>query len=199
MHSPALDSVGRLRRIAAALEAGERPGPADGEWLASRLQRYIDGAALGLTIATALDLALGSSEPTWFQEEQRGQRDDAIHDLAARYYPSLRPGTQAREIERLALRYAASAWRHDRDRGALGERAEPGRPNACCQGQSRRTGDVAGESVVSQKRTPRIPFFAPRGSVPKIESAAFKSCAWQQAHAQYCPFPCSRQMTPHLA
>ncbi len=46
-------------------------------------------------------------------------RDAALRELAERFHGDRLVSCQAREIRRRALRYAASAWRFDRDRTAM--------------------------------------------------------------------------------
>jgi len=52
----------------------------------------------------------------WWKEERMRRRDEALRMLA-RSLPAGRPvGGVAREIHQMSKRYAASAWRIDRDR-----------------------------------------------------------------------------------
>ena len=118
MRSPALAAVEKLRRLAAELEGGGD----DARWLAACIREYLESAPRGATMDMCLGVAAMPGEVNWWTAEATRVRDDAIRDLAARYYPSLRPGTQAREIERLALRYATASWHHDRDRDTMPER-----------------------------------------------------------------------------
>ena len=46
-------------------------------------------------------------------------RDAALRELAERFHRTLSVSSQAQEVRRRALRYAASAWRFDRERGAM--------------------------------------------------------------------------------
>ena len=115
MSSPALNSIARLRRLAAALEAGDD----DARWLAARLQQYLTDAERGLTVETALDLAPMPGQVAWWTEEATQVRDDALRQMAARFWPEHKPGAQAREIERLAVRYGATGWLRDRDRADM--------------------------------------------------------------------------------
>ena len=118
MTSPALASVDKLRRLAAVLEAGDD----DARWLASRLRNYLDGAERGLTVDMALDLAPMPGTAAWWTDERIETRDAALRAMAVRFYPCARPASAAYKIERLALRYATSAWRFDRERDSMPER-----------------------------------------------------------------------------
>ena len=129
MPSPTLAAVQKLRRVKRALSTGELPDVDDVEWLVDGFGRYLADAASGLP----LDLALGLSPPpghaTWWQAESLEARDDAIRGLANRFFPDLLVGPQAKEIERLALRYGGCGWRFDRECGDMPERYG-GTPNA---------------------------------------------------------------------
>jgi hypothetical protein len=116
MTSSALDFVARLRRLAAALEAGRAPDADDASWLANRLARYFADAPRGLTVDMALGLAPMPGAASWWTAEAIGARDGAIRELAKRFYPECRVASAAYKIERLAQRYAASAWRFDQER-----------------------------------------------------------------------------------
>lgn len=120
MRSPALASVEKLRRLVPIIEAGD----ADSKWLAGCLQQYLDGAERGLTVETALDLARQPGQVAWWTEAAIERRDTALRELAARFWPGSMVGSQARAIERLALRYATSAWRLDRERDDMPARHE---------------------------------------------------------------------------
>ena len=85
-------------------------------WLASRLRNYLGGAERGLTVDVALDLAAMPGAAAWWTAEAIEARDAALRELAARFYPGCKVASQAYKIERLALRYATSAGRFDRDR-----------------------------------------------------------------------------------
>ncbi len=122
MVSPALASIARLRRICSALEAGHAPDADDAAWLATRLRNYFADAPRGLTVDMALDLAPMPGAAAWWTDEAIEARDAALRDLAARFYPECRVASQAFQIARLSLRYAASAWRFDRESDATPER-----------------------------------------------------------------------------
>ncbi len=118
MHTSALTSIKRLRRLAVALADGS----ADGQWLAGRLSDYLAGAERGLSIDAALGLASMPGEASWWTAEALEVRDDALRGLAERHSARCKTASAAYKIERLALRYATSAWRYDRDHDVMPER-----------------------------------------------------------------------------
>ncbi len=97
-------------------------GDGDQRWLASRLRQYIADAPRGLSMEMAFDLAPMPGEVSWWTQEAAQARDLAIWEMAVHFWPERKPGAQAREIERLALRYEVSAWRFDRERVDMPER-----------------------------------------------------------------------------
>lgn len=115
--SPALASVARLRRLATALDDGERPDSGDGAWLASRLRRYLAGAERGLSVEMALDLAPMPGGQTWFEQERRVQRDSLLHDIAVQHFADLAPGPAAKKIMVAWRRYGRNRQVTDRRRG----------------------------------------------------------------------------------
>jgi hypothetical protein len=107
-----LDSIARLHRLASALKDGDD----DARWLADRLQNYFDAAPRGLTLDLAFDLSPAPGQVSWWTARAIEARDSALRELAARFYSGRKPASQAYQIERQALRYAASTWRFDRER-----------------------------------------------------------------------------------
>jgi hypothetical protein len=63
-------------------------------------------------------------------EEAIRTRDAALRELAERFHAERSVSRQAQEIRLRALRYAASAWRFDRERDAMPERYR-GTPTEC--------------------------------------------------------------------
>jgi hypothetical protein len=52
----------------------------------------------------------------WWREEAVRRRDAILRELAATFQPTQSASMQAKWIHMRAVRYAASAWRHDRAR-----------------------------------------------------------------------------------
>ncbi len=118
MPSTGLTSIRKLRAIVAILEAGN----GDERWLAACVREYLESASRGATLDACLGLAAMPGEVSWWTDEAAEARDGAIRELAKHFFSGRRPGTQAREIERLSLRYATASWRFDRDRDTMPER-----------------------------------------------------------------------------
>lgn len=64
----------------------------------------------------ALNLRYGRGGIPWWREDANRARDTALRELARRYLGSHSITARARAVHALAVRYAASAWRFDRDR-----------------------------------------------------------------------------------
>ncbi len=76
MTSAVLTSIRKLRRIAAALDAGN----ADTRWLANCLQNYFDGASRGLTLELAFGLSSAAGHANWWTKEAVQARDTALRE-----------------------------------------------------------------------------------------------------------------------
>lgn len=112
-----LAAIKNLRAIRERCHDGAPLDPSLSHWLAESLDRY-----LGHECAS-IDDALGLRQPRggmpWWLVEAMYERDGALRDLADAVAGDGSVSTRAREVRRLTLRYAASAWRHDRTREAM--------------------------------------------------------------------------------
>lgn len=102
----------RLREVSEVCRAGE---PLDDElalWLGNCLSRFLDRAVA--TFEEAFELPSCHGGLPWWKEDQIRRRDAALRDIAAALPPAMSLTARAREINRITVRYAASAWRHDR-------------------------------------------------------------------------------------
>ena len=112
-----LTAISNLREISERCRDGEPLDPSLSNWLAERLDRYLCHEC------TSIDDALGLRQPRggvpWWLVEAMYRRDDALRDLADTVADDQSLSTRARELRRLTIRYAASAWRHDQDREAM--------------------------------------------------------------------------------
>lgn len=103
----------RLEEIARRCQVGEPLDPQHSFWLAEAIESYLGKAATSLE--EALGLRYGRGGVPWWREKAIRERDDALRGLADEFFADLSICNRSREIAKLALRYGASAWRHDRD------------------------------------------------------------------------------------
>lgn len=106
--------IGRLREIARRCSAGK---PLNGEqsmWLGAALATFLKQEAESLE--QALGLCYGRGGVPWWREEANRERDAALRGMAEDFFAADKTCVRSREIATIARRYAASAWRVDRDR-----------------------------------------------------------------------------------
>ncbi len=106
--------IERLREVSERCLAGKALGAELADWLGQSLQGYLSRRYQ--TVEDALGLRFPQGGVPWWREEAIRHRDAALRELADRFLPDLSPCAQARQIYSLAIRYAASTWRHDRVR-----------------------------------------------------------------------------------
>ena len=105
-------AVNMLREIGHRCKAGVPLRVEHAEWLRAGLDRFLRREC------ASLDEAFGLISPRggvpWWLEEAIRERDRALRELAQRFYANLSVAAKARKIHALTIRYAASAWRMDR-------------------------------------------------------------------------------------
>lgn len=106
-----LGAISNLRLVAKCCREGRRLEGELASWLAQGLESYLNHQAASLQEALGLRVPKGGVP--WWREEAIRRRDAALRQLANLYLSGLSATGKAREIERLARRYAASAWRFD--------------------------------------------------------------------------------------
>lgn len=115
-------------RLRFVIQILRREGSAEAVRVAKDLERYLAGAADGLT----LDLALGvSPEPgasPWYEIEARARRDAALRALREHHFADLSIRASARAIREFALRHRGDASSTDSRKRLLAEALEPGLP-----------------------------------------------------------------------
>lgn len=111
--SPASPVV-RLREIARRCESRQPLDPSLAEWLGEVLNTFLDRGTASLE--EIMGLRYGRGGLPWWQAEAIRERDAALRALSARFYTDLSLCARSRQIEAMATRYGASAWRHDRNR-----------------------------------------------------------------------------------
>jgi hypothetical protein len=102
-----------LRQIAELCLRGEPLGQDLGRPLGTALVAFIEHRARSLE--EAMGLLTGRGGVSWWIAAAIGERDAALRTLAVRFWPAESVAAQARRIYVLSLRYAASAWRHDKN------------------------------------------------------------------------------------
>ena len=108
-----LSTVHNLREIARRCQTGEPLSPSLLSWLGQSLNQFLSHRRGTTDEAFGLHRARGGVP--WWMEEAMRHRDAALRELARRFYPSISISAQAREIHKLAVRYASSAWLRERD------------------------------------------------------------------------------------
>ncbi|HEX7007492.1 MAG TPA: hypothetical protein VF274_10145 [Alphaproteobacteria bacterium] len=112
-----LPNIRNLREISRRCQTGE-PLPQElSAWLGDSLEKFL--AQRCHTVDEALGLRFAQGGVPWWREEAIRVRDEALRCLARRIAPDGSTAAKAKSVHRLALRYAASAWRFDREREAM--------------------------------------------------------------------------------
>ena len=107
-----LSSIENFREIARRCQSGEPLTDTLSIWLGQSLNAFLNRQCSSIEDAFGLRAPRGGIP--WWREEAIRCRDAAIRMLAERHFSDLRRSAQARQIHTLAMRYAASSWRHDR-------------------------------------------------------------------------------------
>ena len=109
-------AIGNMREIARRCRRGEPLNPPLLQWLGASLDRFLLRRCP--TIEDAFGLRAPRGGVPWWLEEAIRCRDTALRELAGRFFADASIARRARQIHVLAVRYAASAWRYDRERDA---------------------------------------------------------------------------------
>ena len=107
-----LHEINRLREISRCCQTGQPVGDDHAEWLREGLDRFLRHECRSIDDALGLRFARGGVP--WWMEEAIRERDLALRELALRFYADDSVTAKARALHLLAVRYAASAWRIDR-------------------------------------------------------------------------------------
>ena len=114
-----LRNIQQLREIANTCLDGKPLDQKHARWLGSVLNKYLSQHVR--SIDDAMGLRSDRGGVPWWMEEAMRKRDQALRMLAEQFAAHLGSSAQARYIYQLAIRYAASAWRFDRERATLPE------------------------------------------------------------------------------
>ncbi len=109
-----LATIENLRDISRRCLADQPLSAEQSHWLGVSLTSFLEHRSRSLNEALGLRFPQGGVP--WWREEAIRNRDAALRALAARFFEELSPCTQAARLWILATRYAAAAWRHDRER-----------------------------------------------------------------------------------
>src|SRR5579872_1887852 len=108
-----MSSIQQLHEIAQRCLRGMPLDDGLARWLGTSHDQFLKHRAR--TIEDAMGLRFARGGVPWWMEEAIRKRDAALRELARRFYSGLPASVQAREIQRLAVRYASSVWLRERD------------------------------------------------------------------------------------
>ncbi|MBE9554648.1 MAG: hypothetical protein IMF05_14380 [Proteobacteria bacterium] len=112
-----LMEIERLRLVSDLCQEGKPMDEGLANWFGGCLRDFLERRTESFEEAFGLPSCRGGVP--WWKEERMRRRDKALRMLA-RSLPAGRPvGALAREIHQMSKRYAASAWRIDRDRAEM--------------------------------------------------------------------------------
>jgi len=109
--------IQEIRDISTRFQTGLPLTEPQTSWLGRVLDDFL--AHRHRSIEEAMGLRFPRGGIPWWREEANRHRDAAVLDLARRFFACLPAAAQAREIRRMSIRYAASAWRLDRNKAAM--------------------------------------------------------------------------------
>ena len=109
-----LNHIGTLREISECCRTGRKFDAGHVRWLGSALQKFLSHECISLDEALGLKFPRGGVP--WWMEEAMRERDAALRQLVRRFCPDKSVRAQAQYIVSRSRRYAASAWRFDREK-----------------------------------------------------------------------------------
>ena len=105
--------VKRLREVSRLLLERRTLGEEQARWLGAALEKYLKRQCQ--TLEDAFDLRFPRGGVPWWLEEAMRHRDEALRRLSAEFCGEDGITAKAAHIHTLAIRYAASTWRWDRE------------------------------------------------------------------------------------
>ncbi len=114
-----LATIETIREISHRCLAEQPLNEEQSRWLGESLRSFLDHRSTSVDDAMGLHFPRGGVP--WWREDAIRSRNDALRELADRFFGALSPSARAREIWTLATRYGASAWRFDCERSELPE------------------------------------------------------------------------------
>ncbi len=112
-----LAAINILREISQKCRAGDPLDPDLSNWLAVRLDRFLEHQCTSMV--DALELRQPRGGVPWWLIEALYERDAALRCLALEVAGDYSLSSRAREVRQLTTRYATSAWRFDQHREAM--------------------------------------------------------------------------------
>jgi hypothetical protein len=112
-----LQTIRNIESVAALCRNGAPLPDPLATWLATSLQSFLDRSAPSMEEAFGLHRLRGGE--SWRMEAAIRGRDDALRQLAKFHLGGLSLSARASRIHQMSIRYAASAWRFDRERAEM--------------------------------------------------------------------------------
>lgn len=109
-------TIENLRDISQKCLAEEPLTDDQARWLGDCLSNFLSHRCG--TMDEAFELRFARGGVPWWREEAIRKRNAALQELGARFFPQLSLHARAERIAEMSLRYAATAWRFDRDKDA---------------------------------------------------------------------------------
>ncbi len=106
--------IENLRDISRRCLANEPLEAEQSHWLGACLEQFLGHRCR--SIDDALGLRFPQGGVPWWREEGIRVRNAALRELAEAFFDGLSPCAQAHAIYVASVRYAASAWRFDREK-----------------------------------------------------------------------------------
>ena len=106
-----IQAIENLQEIAHLCRANRPLSPQLSTWLASSLLNFLEHRSGSVTEAFGIRNARGGV-PWWLEAGMR-VRNAALRQLATEFFQGKSVSARAVGIRQLAVRYAASSWRHD--------------------------------------------------------------------------------------
>ena len=107
-----LPEIENLKEIARRCQAGEPLDEELSRWLGDSLESFLQQHC---SLGEAFGLCGPRGGVSWWQEIAIRKRNAALRAVAAQVCPEGSCSARARQVYTLAIRYAATGWRRDRD------------------------------------------------------------------------------------
>jgi hypothetical protein len=112
-----LMEIERLRLVSDLCQEGKPMDESLANWFGACLKDFLERRTDSFEEAFGLPICRGGVP--WWKEERMRRRDGALRMLAESLPAGRAVGATARDINQMSKRYAASAWRIDRDHAEM--------------------------------------------------------------------------------